>query len=109
MNVFSFEMLCMWVMFERFLSGIKPLPQEAHWAEQYIQGKKGKHLSQEVLKNLKQEGGLVMLAQQLVMAEKDLDDKTKQAPQELFSLSLACNPSQRKTDLRYFSYLLRDR
>jgi serine/threonine protein kinase len=106
MDVFSFGMLCMWVMFEKCLSGITPLPQEAHWAEKYVHGRREKHLSQSVLKNRKQEGGLVMLAQQLVMAEKDLDDETKQVLQELFSLSLACNPSQRKTDLRYFSDLL---
>ena len=109
MDVFSFGMLCIWVMFEKYLSGIMPLPQEAHWAEQYFQNGGERHLSQRILKDLKQEGELVMLARQLVMAEKDLDDEKKQALQEFFSASLACNPNERANSEQSFSRLIPNR
>jgi hypothetical protein len=96
----------MWVMFEKCLSGIMPLPQEAHWAEQYFQGGEGRHLSQRILKDLKQEGGLVMLARQLVAAEKGLDDDKKRALDRFFSASLAYDPNERASSEQAFSRLI---
>ena len=98
----------MWVVFEKYLSGIVPLPQEAHWAKQYFQDGGERHLSQRILKDLKQEGELVMLAQQLVIAEKDLDDEKKQALQEFFSVSLARHPDERANLEQSFSLLIPD-
>ena len=107
MDVFSFGILCMWLMFERYLSGITSLPQEACWAEQYFQGGGGRHLSQRILKDLKQEDKLVMLAQQLVTAERGLDDDKKRALDQFFSASLTCNPNGRETNLEQsFSCLI---
>lgn len=100
MDVFSFGMLCLWILFEKCLSGIAPLPQEAHWAKPYFQGKEKRHLSKSILEDLKQRDRLVMLAQQLVMAEKDLSNDTKQALQQFFSTSLTYDPNQREFNLR---------
>jgi serine/threonine protein kinase len=124
MDVFSFGMLCLWILFERCLSGIVPLPSEAHWAESYFQGKEKRDLSKRILEDLKQGDRLVMLAKQLVMAENELSNDTKQGDrlvmlakqlvmaenelsndtkqvlQQFFSMSLACNPNQRETDLK---------
>jgi serine/threonine protein kinase len=100
MDVFSFGMLCLWILFERCLSGIVPLPSEAHWAESYFQGKEKRDLSKRILEDLKQGDRLVMLAKQLVMAENELSNDTKQVLQQFFSMSLACNPNQRETDLK---------
>lgn len=99
MDVFSFGMLCFWVLFEKYLSGITILPQESHWAEQYIQDKGERYLSKRILNDLKQEDNLVVLARQLVMAERDLDDDKKQALERFFNISLACNPDLREADL----------
>jgi hypothetical protein len=109
MDDFSFGMLCMWVMFEKYLSRIMPLPQEANWAEQYLQNGGERHLSQRILKDLKQEGGLVMLARQLVMVEEVLDDERKQALQEFFSISLAYDPNERAGSEQAFSRLISHR
>ena len=107
MDVFSYGMLCLWVMFEKYLSGIIPLPQEAYWAERYFQGKEERHLSKRILEDLKQEDKLVVLAQQLVMVEKDLDDDKKQTLEQFFSVSLTCNPDIREASLmQLFSRLI---
>jgi len=100
MDVFSFGMLCLWILFERCLSGIVPLPSEAHWAESYFQGKEKRDLSKRILEDLKQGDRLVMLAKQLVMAENELSNDTKQVLQQFFSMSLAFDPNQRETDLK---------
>jgi hypothetical protein len=100
MDVFSFGMLCLWILFEKCLSGIVPLPSEAHWAESYFQGKEKRDLSKRILEDLKQGDRLVMLAKQLVMAENELSNDTKQVLQQFFSMSLACDPNQRETDLK---------
>ncbi|KAH8589486.1 kinase-like domain-containing protein [Bisporella sp. PMI_857] len=98
MDVFSFAMLCLWVVFEQYLSGIVPFPQEAHWAEKYFQGKEGRHLSKRILEDLKQRDELVILSRQLIMAERDLDDDRKQALERFFCASLTCNPNERETN-----------
>jgi hypothetical protein len=100
MDVFSFGMLCLWILFEKCLSGIVPLPSEAHWAESYFQGKEKRDLSKRILEDLKQGDRLVMLAKQLVMAENELSNDTKQVLQQFFRMSLACDPNQRETDLK---------
>jgi len=96
MDVFSFGILCLWILFEKYLSGIISLPQEAQWAERYFRSKEESHLSKQALDDLKQGDELVMLARQLVLVEKDLDENKKQALVEFFSVSLTCEPDRRK-------------
>jgi serine/threonine protein kinase len=100
MDVFSFGMLCLWVLFEEYLSGFTPLPKDAHWAEEYLIRKQERNLSQRVLDNLKQKDKLVLLVGQLVTAERDLDSDMKQALKRFFSASLTCDPNQREADLK---------
>lgn len=87
-------------MFEKHLSGIVPLPQEAQWAERYFQNKGERNLSTRISENLKQEDQLVMLAGQLVRPERDLEDDKKEALEDLFDASLTCNQNNREADLR---------
>ena len=109
MDVFSFGMLCLWVMFEKYLSATVPLPQEALWAEQYFQNKGEKHLSTRVLEGLKHDDKLVLLARQLVTAERDLEEGMKQALQQFFRVSLVCESNLREADLkRSFGCLVLD-
>jgi hypothetical protein len=100
MDVFSFGMLCLWVMFEQYLSGVTPLPKEAHWAKKYFHGKGERDLSIEILKDLKQEDKLVMFTGHLLMAEKDLDDDKKHALERLLSASLIRDPNRRVAELK---------
>jgi hypothetical protein len=106
MDIFSFSMLCLWTIFEQYLSGFVPLPQEAKWAERYFQGIEGNDFGLRLLMDLKQEDKLVMLAGQLVMAEKDLDNDRKQVLTCFFSASLARNPNLRDANaIRSFDCL----
>ena len=100
MDLFSFGMLCLLVMFEKYLSAIVKLPPEAHWAEQYLQGKDKEHLSRESLSKLKREDKLALLAEQLVFLEPGLPDETKDALQQFFRISLRSNPEERAADLK---------
>jgi serine/threonine protein kinase len=99
MDVFSFGMLCVWVLFEKYLSGTVVLPQKAQWANQYFQDKTQQHLSKHVLDNLKHDNKLALLAQQLIYAEQDIDQDIKQALERLFSILLAYNPNERHISL----------
>jgi serine/threonine protein kinase len=100
MDVFSFGMLCVWLLFERYLSRVMPLPDEARWAEQYFQDKRQQGLSEHVLDNLKHNKKLEMLAQQLIRGERNVDNSIKQALERLFNESLSCDPESRILNLR---------
>ena len=99
MDLFSFGMLCFWIIFEKYLSGVVPFPEEAYWAREYAQGKEENDPSRAILEDLKQEDKLTALARQLLMADKILDDEKKGALGQFFSASLAWNANERKVDL----------
>ncbi|KAF2848273.1 kinase-like protein, partial [Plenodomus tracheiphilus IPT5] len=82
MDIFSLGMLCMWTLFEKHLSNLTQLPQAAQWATR-------------IISNLKCEGRLIMLAQQLLRAEENLTEKTMQALDEFLSRSMLDDPNER--------------
>jgi hypothetical protein len=100
MDLFSFGTLCLWVIFEKYLSAIMALPPEAHWAEQHLQNKDEEHLSKKFLSELKRENKLALLTEQLVFLESGFPDKTKDALQQFFRISLRSNPEDRAADLK---------
>lgn len=100
MDIFSFGMLCLWVMFEKYLSATAPFPQEALWAEKYLPNKTEKNQSKRFLEELKKTDKLVLFAQQLVTAERDLLDSQKQGLIKMFGASLPFNPDERAADLK---------
>ena len=99
MDIFSLGMLCLWVIFERYFSGMTPLPQEARWAEPYFERVGEGDVSKQVLDNLKQDDRLVVLASQLVMDETDLSDEAQQGLMEFFNKSLSVDPDLREGKL----------
>ena len=100
MEVFSFGMLCLWVLFEEDLSAKKLLPLGALGAEPYLQKKGEKDRSIIVLEEWKNDDKLAFLAQQFVATEQDLDDSKKVALQEFFGATLQCRPDERAADLK---------
>lgn len=107
MDIFSFGMLCLWIMFEKCLSGTLPLPSKLHELKQYFQNKDGNDLG--VLENLKSGGVLMLLAKQLVGAEDQLDKNKKRALQFFFENSLEPNQDSRTPDLRsIYGYFIQD-
>jgi hypothetical protein len=95
MDTFSFGMLCVWVMFEEYLSCIEPLPEEVmSWAEDCIPKGTGKDSSKVFLRNLKEKGKLARYAE-LLLAEQDLLEDDRKDLGQLFRISLENSPLHR--------------
>lgn len=73
---FSFGLLCLWFLFERHLSGVLPLPNTMQ-SENLSFAHKDTDKSLMLLEALKKADSLALCANQLVMAELDLDDNSK--------------------------------
>lgn len=105
MDLFSFGMLFIWVLFEKYLSGIVPLPEDARcWAEPYFEGERQQSLSMEVLEELKRDNQLTRLAKQLATDEKDLDAEDRELLQRFFNEAMSLNPQERVHALEAFGY-----
>ncbi|KAH7080740.1 kinase-like domain-containing protein [Paraphoma chrysanthemicola] len=106
MDMFSYGMLCFWVMFERHLSGIVPLPEEAQWAEKYFEEEQqhSGSLSLSVLDGLKRDEQLTRLAKQLIKDDKNSDDDDLQELGRFFDEILSYNPEDRVHAFEQFPY-----
>jgi serine/threonine protein kinase len=110
MDVFSFSMLCLWILFEKQLSGVALLPQNMYWAEDYLPKNQFEGQDKHVLKALKGAEKLGDFAQQLIVAEKELDNADRQDMKMLFAEALVHDPRNRTYDLGgYFSFLIPDK
>lgn len=89
MDMFSYAMLCFWLLFEKSLSGITPLPKDAAREVGQVFEAKRLYISLGVLGDLKRSDKLVQVAQALIRAQQDVDEEMKQDLQEYFSRSLA--------------------
>ncbi|RYP86564.1 hypothetical protein DL769_000736 [Monosporascus sp. CRB-8-3] len=98
-DVFSFGMLCLWFVFEKYLSGVLPLPPSVQFSMRTPQSYGDKHRSLQFLKDLKLEGCLTQFANNLVDAEPDLSVKSKQALQIFFTRCLEYDPQLREADI----------
>jgi serine/threonine protein kinase len=101
-DVFSFGMLCLWFMFEKYLSGVLPLP-EATRSERIADIYEGKHRSLKFLADLKKRGVLAKFANQLVAAEAGLDAEMRQILQHFFGGCLARDPEARVVDIQHIT------
>jgi serine/threonine protein kinase len=109
MDVFSFGMLCLYILFEKYLSGSTPLPEEALWAREWFQIEGKTRPSTRVLHDLKEKEQLISLARQLLMADKVLDEE-KQMFEEFFRVSLVRDPDLREQNIkRSFGRLIPNR
>ena len=92
-------MLCLWLLFEKYLSGMAPLPEKARWIENCFPEKTHLHPSRHTLGELKDKNKLVALAQELFRAEQDTDDDIKSILEDFLTKSLALDPHNRLADL----------
>ncbi|KAI8932998.1 hypothetical protein NX059_009648 [Plenodomus lindquistii] len=99
-DMYSFGMLCLWLLFEGYLSGETPLPEEARWIGQYLPKRRSLHPSIHVLGEVKDSNQLVLLARQLLRAEQDFDQDIKIMLERFFTKSLAFNPHDRDLSLQ---------
>lgn len=100
-DVFSFGMLCLWFMFEKYLSGVLPLPEGAAQLTRSSYTYKSEDRSFHFLADLKKEDSLTQLASQLVTVETGLDVDSRQILEQFFRGCLACDPNARDVDIQY--------
>jgi hypothetical protein len=106
MDIFSLGMVCLWLMFEKYLSGIEPLPQNVNWINPYLKSCEQRDLSKSVLGAIKEndelekKDKLMQLAMQLVLAEPNLESDKKYVLQEVFNRSLVHDPDFREINLK---------
>ncbi|KAH8896841.1 kinase-like protein [Thozetella sp. PMI_491] len=91
-DVFSFGMLCLWLLFDSYLSGARPLPEPAQPRGWF--GLDDKE-SLERLSVLKIRGDLSRFTTALVTAEPGLDPSTRLMLQQFLCQSLADAPTSR--------------
>jgi len=107
MDIYSFGMLCLWLIFEKQLS--KTIPPEvvgetrgyAVFSLRYIECQGQNHLS-----DLKSENLLPKLASYLIVTNSDLDDVQKENLQIFFNSSLAKHPERRCSSIRQLLTLI---
>lgn len=100
MDAFSYGMVCVWLLFEKYLSGILPLPEDVRWAERHFQNKILEGPGIEALRGLKEGNELALLAGQLVSSEESINEGMKKNVRRFLDKLLACNPAERVIDLR---------
>lgn len=99
-DVFSFGMLCLWFIFEKYLSGVLQLPGAVQ-SERTSYNCETKHRSLEFLDDLKKRRYLTQFAGQLVMAETSLDAETRRMLECFFNGCLECDPQSRDINIQY--------
>jgi serine/threonine protein kinase len=99
MDMFSFGVLSLWVMYRPYLSGTSLLPAELLWTSQYITSRT-KDVDRWTLDELKKRDELVKFAQQLVSDDTGLEDSAKYELRVFFGTVLQCNPDIRRTELQ---------
>lgn len=100
MNVFSFDMLCLWVLFERYLFGTTSIPQSAFWANELFAQTNDSYQSESVLNNLKHQKKLIIFAHTLLNAEAIIETKEKNALSQFFTFALSYDLDRRETSLQ---------
>lgn len=94
-DLFSFGILCLWLLFEPCLLGTSPLPQGLKVVDIGFSGS-----AEDTLRRMK--GGLRVYAQQLLASEIALEHDKKMALGEFFESSLSQDPEEREWSLSRF-------
>jgi hypothetical protein len=100
MDVFFFDMLCFWVLFEKYLFGITSLPSTAFWANELFVQSSDSFRSERVLEKLKDQRMLALLAKILLDAEVTIETQKKNALSQFFDSALSCESDKREASLR---------
>jgi hypothetical protein len=91
-DIFSFGMLCFWLLFEPYLSKSAALPQGLNFATA-----EGPGLAKDTLCEIKEK--LQLHSQQFIKAEIALDDNRRRALGEFFDSTLSSDLQKRETNL----------
>ncbi|KAJ8105871.1 hypothetical protein ONZ43_g7252 [Nemania bipapillata] len=99
-DVYSFGMLCLWFLFDKFFSSLLTQPDECQAWKPYLLVVNGATSVLEILGTLKTHRLLPQLAKELVAEEANISDESKMLLQQFFSGSLADDPTSRYADIR---------
>jgi serine/threonine protein kinase len=103
-DVFSFGLLCVWILFEEYLSKTKPLPKEAEWARSALQTPSS---FIDMVQGLKNRNELTRLSCDLLSTQQTLAAHEVNSLKLFFCQSLSrdlCKrPSEMPQLLRYLS------
>jgi len=100
MDVFSFGMLCLWTLFEPYLSGFQAIPPEANWAKQYMPVKDEEIFDMSFLSEMKRQRTLARFAETLVACEPAISAETKADLRDFFRVSLQDTIEHRATNIK---------
>jgi serine/threonine protein kinase len=104
MDIFSFGMLCLWVICEKYLSAMVSLPEEGTWAKDYqhylLDGNKCAIL--QFLGHLKRDNKLIPFAQHVIAADDDLTAEEAKTIWRFLNSSLIDDPHLRGNNLEEF-------
>ncbi|ETS86985.1 hypothetical protein PFICI_00813 [Pestalotiopsis fici W106-1] len=105
-DVFSYGVLCFWFIFEKYLSGVEPLPEVGEITG-LNHGFENQDASWKNLADLRRNNiNLVQLSEYLISSNKDLDAQSMSKLRRFFSATLAYDAMERGTDLsELLSYL----
>lgn len=100
MDMFSFGVLTLWIMYKPYLSGANSLPPNMAWASKYVV-----HHAEcgdlETIDNLKNNEKLAKFSQGLVEVDLGLEDAAKLQLEGFFGVMLLCDPVAREAELRF--------
>ncbi|KAI0193441.1 kinase-like domain-containing protein [Astrocystis sublimbata] len=97
-DIFSYGMLCLWFIFERYFSGDKPLAQaSAAFVLKYTDGDENSSINN--LAELRRQIAPLDLAEHLITATEGLDEPVRLTLQQFFHRALSSNPSERSIDI----------
>ncbi|KAL2038550.1 hypothetical protein N7G274_008597 [Stereocaulon virgatum] len=99
MDYFSFGMLCLWVLFEKSLSGATTLLENTGFESSSMPLRFDREQSIAVLEEFRREERLTSLARQLLEAERCLSNEKKYPIGEFFSSILNQNPEKRDVNI----------
>lgn len=98
MDVYSFGMLCLWLLFKDRPSVSPPLPRKPSQEKEDFVLFDETGNQYRLLEKWKMEGRLSALANWLLMTETRLNDEKKNALGQFFNLTLTHKPDERSTD-----------
>ena len=99
MDIFSFGMLCLWILFEKYLSQVIPLPAEVAWAREYFPKARQNDFTSIFLARLKSENKLSSLANQLLLHAPEFPVEKQNGLQQFFRVSLQNDPFKRASEM----------
>lgn len=103
-DVYSFGLLCFWLLFETYLSGTRPLPvalRASAWSQHFASASSMSTDApdMETLMNLKASNGLIDCARDLLVTQ-GLAQSQRTAIEDVLTVCLSSDPEMRDTNFR---------